>query len=588
MSVRTQRLSLKTPIGDAPSQTGRAPPPPPPAGAPGPPSRPSDGPSSPRSPTSKRASYFNSEQSPTSPITPGSNNRRASKVPPIPGAAPTVASGQTRAPPPPPPPAVLSRSSTGDARPLSSSESEIQQESQQASEGEVTEYEGDYDTDIASAAPHKDALKSHGRVSSYEDSTPVRSPTLSPSSAPPPLPLVGAPRAVPPPLPSQPPPNSRQSVDMPRAAPPPPPPPKEVEPSQNDEEYDPFNYAAPVPPPPSGRPPPPAAPQVASPTPQEQEDDLYTASPIRTHPAPPQPVRQQTGSSVTGTPPSRSGPRPSADFSRTQASGRRSTELGRMSMDTGYMANDIDLGYSTKWWTQPNALPSALQGRRDILHETEESQDGAGTVTRHLFVLYPDYSQTIITAVFSASNPAQAELKQRHEQPPPRLRQDQLEEAWERFGRRIASEVAKKKDTVVSTGSPEALVHALLAPFTDALRPVGTRAYGALIYGNLANASTQQNDEIRPGDIITLRNAKFQGKHGPMHAKYSIEVGKGDGHVGVVSEWDGTKKKVRAWEQGRESKKCKVESFKLDDLRSGECKIWRVMPRSWVGWEGNN
>jgi hypothetical protein len=56
----------------------------------------------------------------------------------------------------------------------------------------------------------------------------------------------------------------------------------------------------------------------------------------------------------------------------------------------------------------------------------------------------------------------------------------------------------------------------------------------------------------------------------------------------VVAEWDGPKKKVRAWEQGRESKKVKLESFKLDDLRSGEVKIWRVMPRSWVGWEGEN
>jgi hypothetical protein len=72
-----------------------------------------------------------------------------------------------------------------------------------------------------------------------------------------------------------------------------------------------------------------------------------------------------------------------------------------------------------------------------------------------------------------------------------------------------------------------------------------------------------------------------------MHAKYSAEVGKPD-HVAVVSEWDGTKKKVRAWEQGRESKKVKVESFKLDDLRSGEVKIWRVMPRSWVGWNSQS
>ena len=73
-----------------------------------------------------------------------------------------------------------------------------------------------------------------------------------------------------------------------------------------------------------------------------------------------------------------------------------------------------------------------------------------------------------------------------------------------------------------------------------------------------------------------------------MHAKkYSIEVGKpGADHVGVVEDWDGTKKKIRAWEQGRESRKVRLESFKLGDMRSGECKVWRVMGRGWVGWEG--
>jgi hypothetical protein len=158
-----------------------------------------------------------------------------------------------------------------------------------------------------------------------------------------------------------------------------------------------------------------------------------------------------------------------------------------------------------------------------------------------------------------------------------------MEEFYERFGRHISAAVASKKDSVVADGTPQGLVLELLRPYKDALPPVGTRAYGALVYSNMANASTQQNDVIRAGDIITIRNAKFQGKHGPMHAKYSAEVGKPD-HVAVVFEWDGTKKKVRAWEQGRESKKVKVESFKLDDLRSGEVKIWRVMPRSWVGW----
>lgn len=259
-------------------------------------------------------------------------------------------------------------------------------------------------------------------------------------------------------------------------------------------------------------------------------------------------------------------------------------------MDHGFVANDIDLGSSTYWWARAKGIPPVLENRKDILLESESTtgkRGGKTTVTKEISVLYQDYSQTIITAQHDAGDPADFKLEQRHELPPSRLRQDQLEQAHEQFGRRIAEGVASKKDTVVGDGTPQGLVQELLRPLADALLPVGTRAYGALVYGNLANASTSQNDEIRPGDIITLRNTKFQGKHGPMHAKYSMEVGKPD-HVAIVAEWDGTKKKVRAWEQGRESKKVKLESFKLDDLRSGEVKIWRVMPRSWVGWHGQN
>ena len=259
-------------------------------------------------------------------------------------------------------------------------------------------------------------------------------------------------------------------------------------------------------------------------------------------------------------------------------------------MDSGFVANDVDLGRNTFWWTQPKTLPPPFQNRKDILIEAKEStsstKDGKPTVIKDIYVLFQDYSQTTVRAQFSAQDPADVTLEQKHEPPPSRLRQDQLEEAHAQFGRYIYEAVTAKKETVVGDGTPHGLIQELLRPLSDALPPVGTRAYGAVVYGNLANASTQQNDEIRAGDILTLRNAKFQGKHGAMHAKYSMEVGKPD-HVAVVAEWDGTKKKVRAWEQGRESKKVKLESFKLDDLRSGEVKIWRVMPRSWVGWAGH-
>ncbi|KFY13431.1 hypothetical protein V492_03277 [Pseudogymnoascus sp. VKM F-4246] len=590
------RVSAQTPTGEAPPKL---------AAAPSLPIR-EEKPVPSALATTNAGSY---EPSPVSPVTPGAN-KRASRVPPIPGASAVVGSAQTRAPPPPPPTGSLSRASTGDAR-FAPVPTTAQRED--SDDEEVTEYEGDYDTDIASTEPHKDALKAPAREPSIDDES-ARSSFGSPAGPPPPLPPVAAPRGVPPPLPSQPPPlpsqpppHARQSLDMPRAVPPPPPPPKQETPQEHyeeDEEYDPFKYTAPK----SGIP---VSAATVRKVPGESED-LYSSSPPRHAPphdgrapppppphgaappalpaeraAPPPPPRD-----LAPTPTNRALPRQSADVQRSAGPTRRSTDLNRMSMDHGFIANDVDLGEGSLWWTNPSGVPPAFHGRKDLLHEAEEStvskRGGKSVTTKDLYVLFPDYSQTVVTVQFDPQNPSDASFEQRHEQPPSRLRQDQLEEAHERFGSRIHDAVVAKKETVVADGTPAGLIIELLKPFKDALLPIGTRAYGALVYSNLGNSLTSQFDEIRPGDIITLRNAKFQGKHGPMHAKYTAEVGRGDGHVGVVSEWDGPKKKVRAWEQGRESKKVKLESFKLDDLRSGEVKIWRIMPRSWVGWEGEN
>ena len=175
----------------------------------------------------------------------------------------------------------------------------------------------------------------------------------------------------------------------------------------------------------------------------------------------------------------------------------------RPTTNQGFIASDIDLGVSSH--------------RKDVLVDMKESQSG-NTVEKLIKVLYLDYSQTIISARFEVTNVSDVDLEQRNEPPPPSQRPDQLENAYEQYGRSIAKTIESKQNTVVGNGTPHGLVDELLKPFNDALPPISTRSYGALVYANLANASTQSYDEIRPGDIISFRNAKFQGKTGAMPA----------------------------------------------------------------------
>ena len=458
-----------------------------------------------------------------------------------------------------------------------------------------SDYDGDYDTDIASSAKHKDALKApHHRDTSLTDST-IGDDT--PVSSPPPAPPQGAaPRAVPPP-PPQTAPKSRPSMDRP---PPPIPPARDI--PLDDDEYDPYRYGdkkRSVPPVPN------ATPVMAPPIPPSDEpeavreessaDDLY---------APPSPPRRSTDRAPPPAPQERVAPAPppstqapgktSMDVHRTPTLARRSMEQGRPSGEHGQIAGDINLSQDTPWWTAAQPLPPNLQSRNgvDLLSECEEAskskRGGRKEITKDIYVLYMDYSQTVISVRYDSQEPSDVHLEQRHEPPPTRLRQDQLEAAWQRFGTRIAEAASSlgnsKKDSVVGDGSPYSLPLELIKAKKDALLPVGTRAYGALVYANLANASTMQYDEIRRGDIITVRNAKFEGHHGAMKSKYKSDYG--PNHVAIVEEWDGTRRAVRAWEQGREKKGgVRSEKFRLGDLRSGEVRVWRVVGRDWVGWD---
>ncbi|PTB64666.1 hypothetical protein BBK36DRAFT_1177015 [Trichoderma citrinoviride] len=506
-----------------------------------------------RSPIQPPVQSFEASLPPQSPPRPGAfsptspTSKRASRPPPpVPGAASMLAAVTSR-PPPPPPPSAPSRRSTADfevaspTRPAQAGE-EI---------GEATEYEGDYDTDIASSVPHKDALAANDQESSLEE-TSLQSPfTDVPPDAPPPPPVASTPRAAPPPVPQSPP-LPRRSNDLSR--------------SESHDALFISNASAPKPEDVA------ESPIVEEPTALSSDNSRAVSPPDRRVP-----------------PPIGARPRTSADLPRPSLSApRRSIDHHRPSMDSGFIAGDIDLAVQSGWWKQSNQVPPVLQGRKDIYFECDEStttnQGEKTIISRETFILFQDYSQTILTARYDPYDPSNVELEQRHEGPPKAMRQDQMEEAYDTFGRKIIAAASAKKDQVVGDGTAASFVLEMIRPLEDALLPISTRSYGALVYANMANASTQQHDVIRPGDIITIRNAKFQGKHGPMHAKYTSEVGKPD-HVGIVAEWDGTKKKVRAWEQGRDGKKVKQESYKLDDLRSGEVKIWRVVSRSWVGWQ---
>lgn len=122
-----------------------------------------------------------------------------------------------------------------------------------------------------------------------------------------------------------------------------------------------------------------------------------------------------------------------------------------------------------------------------------------------------------------------------------------------------------------------------------AAQPPQTLGYGPTSYGHLIFAQTggmphaiMKISDIMPGDIVALHEARFKGRTGSLGLhSYTIEVGAaGDPLVAVVHEFEPKKGKIKVFQAALSGSNHHqtIEStmYKLDDLKSGTVKVYRV------------
>ncbi|KAG2146837.1 hypothetical protein DEU56DRAFT_786765 [Suillus clintonianus] len=164
------------------------------------------------------------------------------------------------------------------------------------------------------------------------------------------------------------------------------------------------------------------------------------------------------------------------------------------------------------------------------------------------------------------------------------LSADDLMSLWGKVGVQVVESATglfeKSKRSLVGDGSYAGFVKAVLAQVPDALRVSGEgEDWGYLIYVQTAASVQRRVADILPGDVIVILDAKFKGYKG-LHT-YSQTVGAGENGplVGVVSEVESKKSKVRVWQANQHVGQQTVEnvSYRLEDLKSGVVKVFRVM-----------
>ncbi|KAF7332553.1 Sh3 domain-containing protein [Mycena kentingensis (nom. inval.)] len=160
---------------------------------------------------------------------------------------------------------------------------------------------------------------------------------------------------------------------------------------------------------------------------------------------------------------------------------------------------------------------------------------------------------------------------------------DELMAIWGRAGVHLCETATqlfeKSKKTLVGDGTYAGFVNAALRDTPNAATPIPPApSWGYLVYSQSAGAVQKRLSDIMPGDIVALFDAKFKGHKGL--ATYSQTVGAGEPLVGIVSEFEGKKSKVRVFQANQHVGQQTVEavSYRLEDLKSGLVKVYRVLP----------
>ncbi|KAK0533534.1 assembly of actin patch protein [Tilletia horrida] len=379
------------------------------------------------------------------------------------------------------------------------------------------------------------------------------------------------------------------------AAPPPPPPPAAAQDDDDEEEADeeyglgqdhtelsppvrsdsiPAAPMSPPPPPPPGKTPPPPA---------------RSPMPIPTNQPPPPPLPSAPLAPALT-------PAPVVNMSeghpRRQGSGIVSGKQN---------ARDLDLMPSSRWWRRGGLqnLPPSLAGRNDAVTRVEEqvfsSSDGSVRHVVTVHVLFQDYSQTVVDLdyVDDDADETQTDLSQRHLFPPVPPDANALIQWHQQIGAPIAAQaeqlISSKNPQIVGDGSAYALPASLIAASpVRALGPIGA-SFGAPILHQAGPTVLEQGpDEIRPGDVLVLFGTEFKGKKAALSTYHHTFGSAREPAFAVLVENESKKNRLRVAIQSVASGGKKggggVEevSLRMDDLRAGVLKVFRVAPAQ--GW----
>lgn len=249
-----------------------------------------------------------------------------------------------------------------------------------------------------------------------------------------------------------------------------------------------------------------------------------------------------------------------------------------------------DLKNSSAWWIK-DAAPLSLQLKVGIqlIYEVDTHQitkrNGRVVVYKDYYILYHDLSQLIIELQYDQIDPREtASLNGLRVESAPVAKKEVLRS----FASELGAKAARMAEILEGKKFPNGLINDLFEDFKSSgvsiLLPVGQKAYGFTVY-KLSNGTSSRADDIRVGDIVCMRNAKFPAHKGIKSlALKPIILGENDSiYSAVVVEYDSKKDKIKVMESDPHGI-VRREGYRLGEMKSGHVRIFRLVKREYIGW----
>lgn len=272
--------------------------------------------------------------------------------------------------------------------------------------------------------------------------------------------------------------------------------------------------------------------------------------------------------------------------SRSTKSHQEQTQAEAACSELEYEIGNIN--GNSNWWLKGN-LPESLESKigSELTYEIDSNsitKRGNRVINyRDYYILFNDLSQLVFELEYESEDPRSTiKLINHFTKPMPIIRKDLLDKSYREFGNKITSITNSLVGTRLNESIVSKVFSSLAKHDAQVLSPIGNKTYGVTIYRNNNNHNIARIEEIRPGDILCIKQGKFT-VHKGLTGNKSITVGGNEVFSAVVTDYDPKKEKFKVIELDNAGH-IKKETYKMSEMKSGRVRVFRVVGRNYIEW----